>query len=378
MSVIKYGMIGGHLNAFIGEVHRNAIGLNHQTQLVCGAFSTDSQKNKETGAAYNIESSRIYDDYKVMAEAEKDNIDFVAICTPNRLHYENAKAFLEAGINVVCEKPLCFEVEEAQELKKIAEEKGLLFGVTYTYTGYTMVKVAKEMIENGDIGKVINVNGEYAQDWLIDEVGNDAAAAQDLSVWRKDPKISGIANCVGDIGTHLENIIHYTTGLELKRVSAMLDTYGNPLDLNANMLVEYTNGVHGNYWASQIALGHLNGLAFRIFGDKGSLEWKQEFPDQLLFTKKGEAPKVLNRGTGYLTGDAASVSRIPFGHPEGLHVAFANIYNNFANALRKKKAGLPYDKFDLDFPSIDDGLNGVKFVHAVVKSSKNDGAWTAV
>ncbi len=378
MSIIKYGMVGGHMNAFIGEVHRNSIGLNHEIQLVSGAFSKNSELNKQTADTYHIEPQRVYDDYKAMAQEEKGKIDFVAICTPNFTHYEIAKAFLEAGINVVCEKPLCFEVEQALELEALAKQKDLLFGVTYTYTGYTMVKVAKELIAKGEIGNVINVNGEYAQEWLIDEVGKDQSDTANLSVWRKDPKQSGISNCVGDIGTHLENMIHYLTGLEIKRVSAVLDNFGNPLDLNANMLVEYTNGVHGNYWSSQVACGHLNGHKFRIFGDKGALEWDQEHPDQLKFTKKGCPTQILERGTGYLGVDAANCSRIPFGHPEGLHVAFANIYKNYANALRKKKAGLAYDKYDLDFPSVSEGVSGVKFIHAVVESSKNDGAWVEI
>ncbi len=378
MSLIKYGMVGGDLKAFIGEVHRNAIGLNHEMQLVCGSFSRKADANLQTGEKYHIEPQRIYEDYKEMAKAEAGKIDFVSICTPNFSHFEIAKTFLNAGINVVCEKPLCFEIEEALELEALAKEKDLLFAVTYTYTGYTMVKVAKELIAKGEIGNIINVNGEYAQEWLIDEVGRDQSDTANLSVWRKDPKFSGISNCVGDIGTHLENMIHYLTGLEIKRVSALLDNYGNPLDLNANMLVEYKNGVRGNYWSSQIACGHLNGHKFRIFGDKGAIEWNQEHPDQLKFTKKGCATQILERGTGYIDVEAGSNSRIPFGHPEGLHVAFANIYKNFANALRKKKEGLPYDKYDLDFPTVTDGVSGVKFIHAVVESSKSDGAWVEI
>lgn len=377
---IKYGMVGGDMHAFIGEVHRKAIAMNHGCELVAGSFSNVPENNVETAEIYNVDKTRTYDDYKIMAkvEGEKGELDFVIICTPNFLHYQIAKAFLEAGINVVCEKPLCFEVEEAEELKKLADEKDLFFVVTYAYTGYTMVKVAKEIIARGDIGNVINVNGEYAQEWLIDEVSKDEGATSKLSVWRKDPKQSGISNCVGDIGTHLENLVHYVTGLEIKRVSALLDTYGNPLDLNANMLVEYKNGVRGNYWASQIAVGHLNGFVIRIFGDKGAIEWRQETPDQLLVTKKGEAPTTLSRGAGYVNAEAGAYSRIPSGHPEGYHFGFANIYKNFISAIQKKKAGIELTDKDLDFPKAIDGLNGVKFVHAVVESSKNDGKWVEI
>lgn len=374
--LVRYGMVGGDLHAFIGEVHRKAINFDTRAELVAGCFSNVPEYNVETAEAYCVDKSRTYGDYKEMAakeSAREDGIDFVSICTPNFLHYEVAKEFLLSGIHVVCEKPLCFEIEQAEELERIAKEKGLFFAVTYTYTGYTMTKVMKEMIAEGKIGKIAAVNAEYAQDWLINELEPTEGAQENLSVWRKDPKYSGISNCVGDIGTHIESYVSYVTGLKIKRLLATTNTYGKALDLNANIIVEYENGVNGAYWCSQIAMGHLNGLAVRIFGDKGSLEWEQEHPDFLRYTPKGGAPQIFSRGDGYITGKAGGGSRIPVGHPEGLYIAFANIYKNFISAVADKKAGK--EVVNPDFPSVSDGLEGVKFIHAVVGSAKNNSAW---
>ena len=376
---LKYGMVGGSIYAFIGEVHRKAINFDTRAELVCGCFSNVPAENEDTAKAYGIAPSRTYADYKEMARAEaarEDGIDFVSICTPNFLHYEIAKEFLLAGINVVCEKPLCFSVEEAQELEALAAAKELIFAVTYGYTGNTMVKVAREMIAEGKIGKVVTVNAEYAQDWLLDEL-DESHAGQDknLSVWRTDPKISGISNCVGDIGTHMENMVHYLTGLKIRRISATVNKYGHALDLNANMLVEYENGVNGAYWCSQVAAGHMNGLKVRIYGTEGSLEWEQHFPDYIRYTPRGGAPQTLSRGCGYIQEKAGACSRIPCGHPEGLYVAFANIYRNVISTILKKKAGQIPTPEELDFPTVTDGLNGVKFVHAVIASAEQDSKW---
>lgn len=376
---IKYGMVGGSLHAFIGEVHRKALSFDVRAELVCGCFSGNEGKNRETGEAYGLEADRIYDDYQAMAKAEgerADGIDFVSITTPNALHYEVAKAFLVAGIHIVCEKPLCFTVAEAEELKALAQEKSLIFAVTYTYTGYTMVKVAKEMIGQGKIGEIVSVNAEYAQDWLLDELSeSNAGQEKNLSIWRTDPQCSGIANCVGDIGTHMENMVHYLTGLTIRRLLATVNRYGHALDLNANILVEYNNGVNGGYWCSQVASGKMNGLSVRIFGTEGSLEWEQHFPDYLKFTPKGEATQILSRGCGYVNEAAAAGSRLPAGHPEGYYLGFANIYREVIDALIKEKAGERQRKEDLDFPQIDEGLNGVRFVHAVIESAAKDSAW---
>ena len=376
---IKYGMVGGHNKAFIGDVHRKAINFDPRAELVAGCFSTREALNRETGETYGLAADRVYPDYETMAKAEaarEDGIDFVVIVTPNATHYPVAKAFLEAGIHVFCEKPLCFTVEQAEDLKKTSEEKGLLFGVAHAYTGYTMSKVMKEMIADGKIGTIVAVNAEYAQDWLLDELDPKSSGDMNMAVWRTDPKLSGIANCVGDIGTHIENYVAYITGLKIRRLLATTDKFGKALDLNANMIVEYDTGARGAYWCSQVAAGHCNGLAVRVYGDKGSLEWAQENPEVVRYTPKGEAPRLINRGTGAVTEKAGAFGRIPSGHPEGLYVAFANLYREYISAIEAKKAGKAACGFD--FPTVDMGLDGVKFVHAVVQSAASNSAWVEI
>ena len=257
-AIIRYGMVGGGMKALIGEVHRKALKFDNRVELVAGCFSSHADRNAEVGVEYGLDPARVYANYEEMAKAEaarEDGIDFVSVVTPNNTHYAVCKAFLEAGINVVCEKPLCFTVEQAEELQKLSREKGLLFGVTYTYTGYVMSKVMKEMIAEGKIGKVVSVNAEYAQDWLLGELATGNNTQTNIAVWRTDPAVSGAANCVGDIGTHIENYVHYVTGLKIKRLIATTNKYGKALDLNANIIVEYENGVNGAYWCSQVAAG---------------------------------------------------------------------------------------------------------------------------
>jgi predicted dehydrogenase len=375
---LRYGMVGGDLKAFIGEVHRKAINFDTRAKLVAGSFSIDPTLAKETAEAYGVDPSRSYADYKEMAEKEsarEDGIDWVSICTPNFLHYAIAKEFLLHNINVVCEKPLCFTVEEAEELVRIAKERNLVFAVTYTYTGYTMIKVAREMIQKGELGKLVSVNVEYAQDWLIDSLDPENQKATSLSVWRSDPKYSGISNCIGDIGTHAENLVHYLTGQEIKRMVATTDTYGMALDLNANMILEYESGLKAALWCSQVACAHLNGLVIRVFGEKGALEWRQEHPDYLEVTRKGCAPELWARGAGYtMKYEAGKGSRIPVGHPEGLYIAFANIYRNVITTILKKKAGLVPTAADMDFQNAENGADGVKFIHKAIESAK-EGKW---
>lgn len=378
---LNYGMVGGSLDAFIGGVHRKAIAVNENAQLVAGCFSSNADKNNACGEHYQLASDRIYKNYQEMAEAEsvrEDGIDFVCITTPNFTHYEIAKCFLEKGIHVYCEKPLCFTVEEAKELEKLAKEKGLLFCVTYTYTGYNMVKLARELVAAGEIGEIINVNCEYLQDWMINTLEEGTEADTKIAVWRADPAKSGISDCVGDIGTHIESMVSYVTGLHVKKVAAVLDTYGHELDLNANMLVELDNGCHGVFSCSQICAGHANGLVVRIFGKNGSIEWHQEAPDQLYLKKKNQPIQIYNRGYGYIGGRAEELNRIPSGHPEGLMIAFANIYQAFTNAILKKKNGEELTASDLDFPGIEYGVRGVEFITAAVNSSKNNSVWTEV
>lgn len=372
---LRYGMVGGDLHAFIGEVHRKALNFDNRVELVAGSFSDIPEYNVETAEDYGVAADRTYDDYHEMArkEAERpDGIDFVSIATPNHLHYDVAKTFLENGINVVCEKPLCFEVGQAEELAALAKNNNLLFGVTYAYPGYTMVKVMRDMIREGKIGNMVAVNAEYAQDWLLNQL-TDAGGKAGMSVWRTDPRYSGISNSVGDIGTHIEYTVHYVTGLKIKRLLATANRYGYPLDLNSNIIVEYENGLNGAYWCSQVAAGHLNGLVVRVFGDKGSLEWEQEHPDFLKYTPKDAPTQTLARSGSYITEESGSYGRLPVGHPEGLYIAFANTYKAYVTALLEKKAGETPDT--TDYPTVEDGVAGVKFVHAVIKSADNNSEW---
>ncbi len=378
---LRYGMIGGGLNAFIGDVHRKAVAMSETADLVCGCFSRDTATNQECGMHYGLEENRIYPDYITMAEEEAkraDGIDWVSICSPNNLHYEVAKKFLECGIHVYCEKPLTFTVDQAEELQKIASENNLLFGVNYSYSGNAMVKEARYLVQSGAIGEVINVNAEYLQEYLVDDIGNTDQAMLKLSSWRKDPELSGGSNCVGDIGSHIEHTVSYITGLHLTRVCAMLDTYGQPLDLNANILVEFDNGAHGVFSSSQVCVGHMNDLRVRIFGTKGAIEWIQEEPNILRFTPKGQPTQIFNRGMGYVSPRTEEVTRLPFGHPEGLYEAFANMYQSFAGALLKHINGEQPDSSDLDFPTVEDGVAGVRFIQASLVSNRNGSVWTEI
>ena len=380
-TTLQYGQVGGSLDAFIGGVHRMGIAFSGRAKLAAGCFSRREEANRECGEFYGLDPARVYGDFREMAKAEgacPDGIDFVVITTPNNAHYEAARAFLENGIHVFCEKPLCFRVEEAEELNRLAAEKGLLFGVNYSYSGNVMVKEARELIRSGAIGRVINVNAEYLQEYLVDDVGKGDDSMLKLSSWRKDPDVAGISNCVGDIGSHIEHTVYYMTGLRIRRVAAVLDYFGQPLDLNANILVEYENGAHGAYSCSQVCVGHMNGLVTRIFGTEGAIEWVEENPNILSVTPKGQPTRIYNRGMGYIHDGAAAFSRLPSGHPEGLYEAFANIYKAWISAVLKKANGEPLTDEDLDFPTAEDGLHGVRFVKACVESSARDAAWVQV
>ena len=376
---IRYGMVGGDKGAFIGAVHRTANRFSEKAQLVAGCFSRDEGKNCAAGEAFGV--SRLYGSYRQMARAEgerSDGIDFVSIVTPNVSHFEVAREFLLNGINVACEKPLCFTVEQAQELAALAKEKNLLFAVTYTYMGYPMVKLARQMVREGRIGEIVNVCAEYPQEWLVDMLSGEESNTVKLSGWRSDPRIAGASNCVGDIGSHIENVVSYVTGLKIRRVAAAVDYFGQELDLSANILVEYENGAHGNYWCSQVSLGHYNDLVFRIFGTKGSIEWHQEEPERIKVCMKGEPMQYYYRGTGSVYGAAQDNQRVPSGHVEGFHVAFANLYRAFSAAVLKRRNGEALTQADMDFPTVEDGLEGVKFITAVIESGKRDCAWVTL
>lgn len=375
--IVTYGMIGGGEGAFIGDVHRHAIALDGKANLVAGCFSRSMTNTLATGEALHIGKERLYKSYEEMAAAEgarSDGIDFAVIVTPNKSHYPIARAFLENGINVVCDKPLTTESAEAEELAELTKNKDLLFAVTYTYSGYPTVKHARAMIEAGDIGKIRFVNAEYPQEWLADKIEDDG---QKQASWRSDPAQSGISNCVGDIGSHIENTVAYMTGLKIKRLSARLDTFvdGRTLDDNATIMVDYVGGAKGVYWSSQIAVGHDNDLSIRIYGSEGTIRWRQENPNYLEVMYKDKPAMKISRGRDTLKDRAESLVRIPAGHPEGYFEALANIYKTYIGALIKKSSGTSLTSDDLDFPHPEAGAEGVKFIEKCVESSRKDAGW---
>ncbi len=379
-SRLTCGMVGGGAGAFIGDVHRKALAFDAKATLVAGSFSRDPSKSLATGRSLGLSADRLYGGYAEMAASEArrdDKIDFVVIVTPNNLHFPVAKVFLENGINVVCDKPLVFTSKQAEELKALAAAKNLLFCVTYTYTGYPMVKQARAMVRNGDIGEIRFVTAEYAQDWLATAL---ETTGQKQAAWRTDPEQTGIANSVGDIGTHAENIVSYITGLSIASLCARLDTFvkGRRLDDNATVMVNYASGAKGLYWVSQIAIGNDNDLRVRVFGSKGAIEWAQQDPNYLKVSYLDKPVEQLSRGRDRLYPDAAGTSRIPGGHPEGYFEAFSNVYRSFCDALAKKRAGQPLGPEERDFPGLDAGASGVKFIEKCVESSRKGGTWVDV
>ena len=378
MAKLRYGMVGGGPGAFIGDAHRKAISLDSTADLVAGCFSRTPEKTKEQGAALGLDPERCYANYKEMAAAEparEDGIDFVVIVTPNNTHYEIAKAFLEAGIHVACDKPLVTTAEEAEELKKIADEKGLLFMVTYTYTGHVTMKYMRDLVKNGEIGTIRTVMAEYPQGWLYNE--NDWGGKQ--GEWRCDPAQSGRVNCLGDLGTHVENAVATVTGLKIKRVLAKMDVVvpGRKLDDNDQILVEYEGGATGINWTSQFAIGCDNSLRLRIYGSKGTLLWFQETPEEVTLIREDGIARTIKRGYGAVTPDAAKYGRLPSGHTEGWLEAMGNLYDSFGACVLAKKE----DRFTpdmIDYPTIEEGVAGLKYVEACLKSSENGNVWVEV
>ena len=375
MAKLRYGMVGGGPGAFIGDAHRKAISLDGTAELVAGCFSRTPEKTKEQGEALGLDPERCYANYKEMAAAEQareDGIDFVVIVTPNNTHYEIAKAFLEAGIHVACDKPLVTTAEEAEELKKIADEKGLLFMVTYTYTGHVTMKYMRDLVKNGEIGTIRTVMAEYPQGWLYNE--NDWGGKQ--GEWRCDPTQSGRVNCLGDLGTHVENAVATVTGLKIKRVLAKMDVVvpGRKLDDNDQILVEYEGGATGINWTSQFAIGCDNSLRLRIYGSKGTLLWFQETPEEVTLIREDGIARTIKRGYGAVTPDAAKYGRLPSGHTEGWLEAMGNLYDSFGACVLAKKE----DRFTpdmIDYPTIEEGVAGLKYVEACLKSSENGNVW---
>ncbi len=374
--MIRYGMVGGGPNAFIGDVHRTAIRMNNDAQLVAGCFSRDYNKSLSFGKTLNIDEERLYSDFKEMAKKEaarKDGIQFVVCVTPNISHYEVCKAFLEAGINVVCDKPLTWTSEQSEELIKIQHKNSLLFGVTYTYTGYPAVKEMRNLVKKGEIGKIRFVNAEYPQGWLSEPIDENSK----LAPWRMDPKISGATNCLGDIGTHIENLVSFVTGLKISKVCARLDSLveGRTLDDNASILVDYESGAKGLYWSSQIAQGYDNAVRIRVFGEKGSLEWVQEDPDHFILTTNDCAKRIVSRGRDEFDPSAQKYSRLPAGHQEGIYEAFANIYKAYISALNKSLNNEIIDEDEVDYPTALMGLDGVKYVEKCLLSNEKGSIW---
>lgn len=377
---LRYGMIGGGPGAFIGAVHRAAVRLNDEAQLVAGCFSYIPEERVQAGEELQISSDRNYDTYEEMAAAEgkrEDKIDWVDIVTPNRFHYPAAKMFLEQGINVVCEKPLCFTVEEGEDLKRIAKENDCLFCVTYTYTGHVMAREARQLFRDGLIGNVRMVMGEYPQDWLLDSL---ETITEDSKPWRADPALSGRGAAVADLGTHIENWVNYVTGIKIDSLCCNLDVFGEggTLDNNVECLVKFENGATGIYWTSQVAIGFDNALKIRIFGDKGTLEFVQEDNNYLKVSLRGQPPMMYSRGSGYMTKEALKYNRVPCGHPEGLTEAFANIYKDFCAALQDKLDGKTVNEDDYGYPTLDMGIAGVEFFNKCVDSSEAGSTWVKV
>jgi predicted dehydrogenase len=374
---LTYGMVGGGQGSFIGGVHRQAIALDGVADLAAGCFSTSYANTRRTGASLRLDPKRLYRDYEqmIVAEARRpDPIDFLVIVTPNRMHYPIAKLALEHGFHVVCDKPVTTSSAEARELADLAKRQKRLFAVTYTYSGYPMVRHIRELIAAGELGDIRFVDAEYIQDWLATEVEK---TGQKQAGWRTDPKQAGISNCVGDIGTHVENTVAYMTGLEIRSLLARLDRFGagRTLDDNASILLEYKGGAKGIYWASQVAVGHDNGLRIRVYGTKAAVEWEQEAPNYCTVSYVGKPTVRLSRGRDPMYPAAQKLSRIPSGHPEGYFEAFGNLYSAFGAALRKLKAGQRLTAADLEFPDLRAGIRGVRFVEQCVASSKKGAAW---
>jgi len=376
MARIRLGMVGGGNDAFIGAVHRYASRLDDRYELVAGALSSTPEKAQASGAALGLDPARTYDDFKAMAIREarlKDGIEAVAIVTPNHVHYAAAREFLKRGIHVICDKPLTGTLPEARKMVKAAEDSNALFVLTHNYTGYPLIRQAREMIAGGVLGNIRVVNVEYAQDWLTQEDDSKQAA------WRTDPAKSGAGGATGDIGTHAFNLAGFVTGLTLVQLAADLQSFvsGRTLDDNGHVMLRYKGGARGMLWCSQVAPGNENALRLRVYGDKGGLDWSQENPNQLWYTPFGEPKRLLTRG-GAGTGDAAArMCRIPPGHPEGYLEGFASIYAEAAIAITAHRTGAPVPA-QVHYPTVQDGLAGVQFVDACVRSSKRDGAWVGL
>lgn len=374
---IRLGMVGGGQGAFIGAVHRLAARMDDQYALVAGALSSDETRARISGEELGLAPDRIYSDFREMAKREakrNDGIEAVSIVTPNHLHFPVSKAFMEAGIHVICDKPLVHTSREAKALIELEKKRGLIFALTHNYSGYPMVRQAREMVQTGVLGDIRVVQAEYPQDWLttkLEDEGHKQAG------WRTDPKITGIGGCVGDIGTHAYQLACFVSGLTLESLSADLSTFvkGRKVDDNVHIMLRFEGGAKGMLWASQVAPGNENGLRLRVYGTKGGLDWTQADPNYLWFTPFGQPKQLITRGGAGSGAAAARVTRVPPGHPEGYLEGFANIYTEVARAIRAKRDGRKSWDKDVQFPGLEDGAKGVAFIEAAVKSSKSNGRW---
>lgn len=376
---LRMGMVGGGLGAFIGGVHRIAATLDGEIELVCGAFSSDAEKSKASGLSLYLDPARSYGSFNEMISEELKlpanlRMDIVSIVTPNNMHYAPAKKALEAGFDVICDKPLAFTTAEALDLQDTVKKTGRIFALTHNYTGYPMVRQAREMVRLGELGKIRKVVAEYPQGWLATRL---ESSGQKQADWRTDPARAGKSCCMGDIGTHAENLAEYITGLKISQLCADLTTFveGRSLDDDGSVLLRFEGGAKGVLMASQISVGEENGLRIRIYGEKGGLEWKQEEPNTLWVKWLDQPTQMYRTGMPYLHHFANAVTRIPAGHPEGYLEAFATIYKSFAKAVKAKAQG---KEFVIDFPTVEDGVRGMRFIDAVVSSSQSGSNWVSL
>jgi predicted dehydrogenase len=376
---IRLGMVGGGQGAFIGAVHRLAARMDDHYDFVAGALSSTPERARASGKELGLASDRIYSDYREMAKAEgkrRDGVEAVAIVTPNHVHVPAAKAFIEAGIHVICDKPLAISLKEAKSLAGLLnKKKDIIFAFTHNYSGYPMIRQARDMVARGELGQIRLVQAEYPQDWLTEDIEK---GGQKQAAWRTDPKQSG-GGAIGDIGTHAYQLACFVSGLTLDEVAADMTTFvkGRKVDDNVNVLLRFKNGARGMLWASQVAPGNENGLRLRVYGTKGGLDWTQTDPNYLWFTPFGAEMRLITRGGAGSGAAAARMTRVPPGHPEGYLEGFANIYSEAARAIMARRAGKKADK-EVMFPGIEDGVAGMAFIEACKKSSAKNGKWTKV
>jgi predicted dehydrogenase len=378
---IKMGLVGGGPGSFIGPVHFRAARMDGHIELVCGAFDVDPARSKAAAGIYDVSPDRAYGTWEEMFDQESrlpegERMEMVSITTPNHLHFPIAMRALEKGFNIVCEKPVTISLDEAEKLARKVDESGLLFALTYTYTGYPMVKEAKHLVSNNELGSIRKIVVEYPQGWLstpLERTGNQQAS------WRSKPEFNGPGGCLGDIGVHAENLAEYITGLQISELCADLNSFvhGRELDDDVAVLLRFETGARGVLWATQIAAGEENNVTIRVYGEKGGLEWRQHDPNTLLLKMLDKPVQILRAGVNYsnLSEITRWNLRTPGGHPEGFIEAFANIYKNMAHAIRQKRENLPVDPAYLDFPGVHDGVRGMKFIEKVIESARSTDKW---